>query len=68
MKLGMNMLLWSTDVSGPSYDAVFELLKETGFDGVEIPIFDREVDKYAELGKRLRGARRERAFPAPRHQ
>src|SRR6478752_6070494 len=53
MKLGMNMLLWSTDVSGPEYDATFAMLKEAGFDGVEIPIFDREVDKYAELGQRL---------------
>jgi D-psicose/D-tagatose/L-ribulose 3-epimerase len=53
MKLGMNMLLWSTDVCGPEYDATFAMLKEAGFDGVEIPIFDREVDKYGELGKRL---------------
>ena len=47
MKLGMNMLLWSTDVSGPEYDSTFAMLKDAGFDGVEIPIFDREVDKYA---------------------
>ncbi len=53
MKLGMNMLLWSTDVSGPEYDDVYAMLKDAGFDGVEIPIFDREVDKYAELGARL---------------
>lgn len=54
MKVGMNMLLWSADVTGPEYGATFELLKDAGFDGVEIPIFDREVDKYAELGRRLR--------------
>ncbi len=53
MKLGMNMLLWSTDVCGREHDATFAMLKDAGFDGVEIPIFDREVDKYAELGKRL---------------
>ena len=53
MKLGMNMLLWSTDVSGGENDALFEMLKDAGYDGVEIPIFDREVDKYAELGRRL---------------
>jgi D-psicose/D-tagatose/L-ribulose 3-epimerase len=53
VKLGMNMLLWSTDVSGPEYDATFAMLKDAGFDGVEVPIFDREVDKYAELGSRL---------------
>jgi D-psicose/D-tagatose/L-ribulose 3-epimerase len=54
VRLGMNMLLWSTDVTGPEYDAAFRLLKEIGYDGVEVPIFDREVDKYAELGERLR--------------
>ena len=60
MKLGMNMLLWSTDVSGREYDATFAMLKDAGFDGVEIPIFDREVDKYAELGARLEGLGLER--------
>jgi D-psicose/D-tagatose/L-ribulose 3-epimerase len=53
VKLGMNMLLWSTDVSGREFDPVFAMLKEAGFDGVEIPIFDREIDTYAELGARL---------------
>jgi D-psicose/D-tagatose/L-ribulose 3-epimerase len=53
VKLGMNMLLWSTDVCGREHDATFAMLKDAGFDGVEIPIFDREVDKYAELGERL---------------
>ena len=53
MKLGMNMLLWSTDVSGPEYEPTFEMLKDAGFEGVEIPIFDREVEKYAQLGRRL---------------
>ncbi len=53
MKLGMNMLLWSTDVCGREHDATFAMLKDAGFDGVEVPIFDREVDKYAELGERL---------------
>ncbi len=60
MKLGMNMLLWSTDVSGSEYDETFAMLKDAGFDGVEIPIFDREVDKYAELGERLDGLGLER--------
>jgi D-psicose/D-tagatose/L-ribulose 3-epimerase len=53
VKLGMNMLLWSTDVSGSEYDPTFAMLKDAGFDGVEVPIFDREVEKYVELGTRL---------------
>jgi len=62
MKLGMNMLLWSTDVCDAQFDPVFEMLKDAGYDGVEIPIFDREVEKYADLPgaarpNRARGAR-----------
>ena len=53
MKLGMNMLLWSTDTSGPEFDTTYEMLKDAGYDGVEIPIFDREIDKYRELRGRL---------------
>jgi D-psicose/D-tagatose/L-ribulose 3-epimerase len=49
----MNMLLWSTDVSAVEFDDVFAMLKDAGYEGVEIPIFDREVEKYAELGRRL---------------
>ena len=66
MKLGMNMLLWSTDVSGPEYDEVFAMLKNAGYDGVEVPIFDREVDKYAELGARLDALGLERLAVAAR--
>jgi D-psicose/D-tagatose/L-ribulose 3-epimerase len=62
----MNMLLWSTDVSGREYDATFEMLKDAGFDGVEIPIFDREIDKYAELGERLEAIGLERLAVAAR--
>jgi D-psicose/D-tagatose/L-ribulose 3-epimerase len=49
----MNMLLWSTDVTGPEYDATFEMLLDVGYEGVEVPIFDAETPKYERLGKRL---------------
>lgn len=62
----MNMLLWSTDVSGPAHEPVFERLQAIGFDGVEIPIFDREVDKYERLGERLEGLGLERLAVAVR--
>jgi D-psicose/D-tagatose/L-ribulose 3-epimerase len=52
-KLGMNMLLWSTDVTGPEHDETFAMLLDAGYEGVEIPIFDSEVDKYERLGRRL---------------
>jgi D-psicose/D-tagatose/L-ribulose 3-epimerase len=53
MRLGMNMLLWSTDVTGSEHDATFEMLADAGYDGVEIPIFDGEIEKYERLGRRL---------------
>jgi D-psicose/D-tagatose/L-ribulose 3-epimerase len=53
MKLGMNMFLWSGDVTGAEYQPVFELLVELGFDGVEIPIFSLDPAPYEELGERL---------------
>ena len=47
------MLLWSTNVCDRQFDPVFEMLKDAGYDGVEIPIFDRETEKYADLRARL---------------
>ena len=49
MKTGMNLLLWTTHVT----DALFPLLaklKATGYDGVEIPLFEGDVDHYKRLG------------------
>ena len=54
MKLGMNMLLWSTDVSGREYDTTFAMLKDAGYEAIEVPIFDAETEKYEQLGERLR--------------
>ncbi|MCX7863766.1 MAG: sugar phosphate isomerase/epimerase [Novosphingobium sp.] len=39
MKIGMNMLLWTGHV-GEDHVPVLRALKETGFDGVEVPVFD----------------------------
>ena len=52
MKFGMNMLLWSGDMSD-SLLGVFEKLKAMGYDGVELPVFDADPQKFAQLGKRL---------------
>src|SRR3954467_15029608 len=59
MKLGMNMLLWSTDVTGAEYLPVFEQLRDLGYEGIEVPIFDTSpssVERYEQLGERLPGA------------
>jgi len=52
MKFGMNMLLWSGDLTDELLP-VLEKLKAMGYDGVELPIFAPDVDKFARWGKRL---------------
>jgi len=50
MKIGMNMLLWTGHVD-ESHIPAMKAIKATGFDGVEIPIFDADVpDHYRWLG------------------
>ena len=53
MKIGMNLLLWTTDVNEKLYPLI-EDLKETGFEGIEVPIGDEGNEKYRELGQRLK--------------
>jgi D-psicose/D-tagatose/L-ribulose 3-epimerase len=53
MKIGMNLLLWTGDASGEKYLPLFENLKKMGFDGVELPLFDLNPGKFADLGKHL---------------
>ena len=51
MKIGMNLLLWSGELN----DGLLPILKEIksmGFDGVELPIFNLDLD-YAKWGKIL---------------
>ncbi|MFI4876868.1 MAG: sugar phosphate isomerase/epimerase family protein [Blastopirellula sp. JB062] len=53
MKFGMNLLLWSGDPDD-SLLPVVESLKEMGYDGVEIPLFNLDVDKWGKFGERLK--------------
>lgn len=52
MKIGFCMLLWTTSV-GEAHKALLADIKSTGYDGVEIPIFDGTPDDYATLGGML---------------
>jgi len=52
MKYGMNMLLWTSDVT-PEHHPILESLKSWGFDGVELPVFDMDLSKFTALGKKL---------------
>jgi D-psicose/D-tagatose/L-ribulose 3-epimerase len=45
--------LWAADATGEKFLPLFERLKKMGFDSVEIPIMSPDVQKCAELGKRL---------------
>jgi D-psicose/D-tagatose/L-ribulose 3-epimerase len=51
MKYGMNLLLWTGELND-GLMPILEKLKGFGFDGVEIPIFNTDLD-YAAWGKRL---------------
>ena len=48
----MNMLLWTDHVTEEHY-GIFEKLRETGFQGVEIPLGDGAVDHYSMMGRQL---------------
>jgi D-psicose/D-tagatose/L-ribulose 3-epimerase len=53
MKIGMNLLLWTTEVTA-EHDALLDQIKALGFDAVEIPIFNvADLAPYERLGKRL---------------
>lgn len=49
MKFGMNMLLWCDNLT-EAHRPVLEMLKKQGYDGVEIPVFDLNPDKFAAIG------------------
>ena len=50
MKIGFNMLLWTTHVTEEDLPR-FETLKKMGYDGVEIPIFEGEPAHFEKVGK-----------------
>ena len=54
MKIGMCMFLWTTRV-GPEHEPLLSDICATGFDGVEIPVFEGRPQDYAALGQMLDG-------------
>ncbi|GGC17159.1 isomerase [Novosphingobium endophyticum] len=53
MKIGINLLLWTGHVT-QAHVPVLRALKETGFDGVEVPVFDASDEAhYRQLGEVL---------------
>lgn len=51
MKFGMNLLLWTGELHDGMIP-VLETLKNLGYDGVEVPLFNTSLD-YAAWGRRL---------------
>ena len=52
MKIGMCMFLWTTRV-GPEHEPLLADIRATGFDGVEIPVFEGRPQDYTALGRLL---------------
>ena len=52
MKFGMNLLLW-TGAMNDDMIPVVASLKEMGYDGVEVPVFEDNIDLYTQWGSRL---------------
>jgi D-psicose/D-tagatose/L-ribulose 3-epimerase len=52
MKTGMNLLLWTTHVTEEHFP-LFAKLKQTGYDGVEIPLFAGDTAHYQKIRKEL---------------
>ncbi len=53
MKYGMNLLLW-TGAMNDDMIPVVASLKEMGYDGVELPVFEDNLDLYTQWGTRLK--------------
>jgi D-psicose/D-tagatose/L-ribulose 3-epimerase len=53
VKIGFNMLLWTPFVTDEHFP-LFEKLKKTGYDGVEIPLFNGDAAHYAKVGAALK--------------
>jgi D-psicose/D-tagatose/L-ribulose 3-epimerase len=52
MKAGFNLLLWTPHVTA-RHRPLLEKLKQAGYDGVEIPMFEGEPAHYSEIGTML---------------
>jgi D-psicose/D-tagatose/L-ribulose 3-epimerase len=52
MRTGMNLLLWTTHVTEEHFP-LFAKLKQTGYDGVELPLFAGDANHYKKIRKEL---------------
>src|SRR5262245_8471102 len=52
MKFGMNLLLWTAHVTDEHFPLLARL-KQTGFDGVELPLFQGDEVHFRRIGREL---------------
>jgi D-psicose/D-tagatose/L-ribulose 3-epimerase len=52
MKFSMNLLLWTTHVTAEHFPIIAKL-KQTGFDGVELPLFEGDAAHYKTIRKEI---------------
>lgn len=52
MRIGMNLLLWTSHVT-PEHFPILDKLTQHGFDGVEVPIFEGDETHYRSIGREL---------------
>lgn len=52
MKIGFCMFLWTTHVTA-RHERLLKDIRATGYDGVEVPIFEGDPDHYRRLGEML---------------
>tara|TARA_B100000470_G_scaffold186879_1_gene152443 strand:+ start:69 stop:908 length:840 start_codon:yes stop_codon:yes gene_type:complete len=53
MKIGFNVLLWTTNLVEKEFH-LLEKLKKVGYDGVEIPILAGEVEHFYKIGQAIK--------------
>ena len=53
MKVGFNMLLWTTHVTEADLPHL-ETLKKVGYDGVEIPVFEGDAAHFEKIGRAIK--------------
>lgn len=53
MKYGMNLLLW-TSAADESIFPLLEQIKGWGYDGVELPVFDMNLENFQKVGAKLK--------------
>ncbi|MFN4260291.1 MAG: sugar phosphate isomerase/epimerase family protein [Gemmataceae bacterium] len=52
MKIGMNLLLWTTHVTEEHFPLLAKL-KQVGYDGVELPVFEGDAGHYRKIRQEL---------------